>query len=461
MSSHLIPRKQCDLCSQYLYNEEYIKDHKCEFLCCTSCAKKNEFQRIPCKDCVSEIQCFQAKHSLVCTSCSKTKPIASCSSSHSYCEGCLKHLISIRSKCNFQKCCEELIDSITYKYKCNLCPNFLDESSLRCPSGHGYCNNCISNLHNSEKTQFPQCCMIHFASEYEIMNLPQNNETLWCRLCENPTITQKSACENDTNYCEDCLNTVDPSILLEQCQCTFCNTLATTIYELRKESIPDDPNLTYQEERKENNKRQSTQCRICNAIFPPEVTSCVNNFYYCEPCVNRNLNIINVKVCQCDYCRKIADWIENRRAGERDSIKRELIQKLRSKEFNPPCHVCKSASDLAFGCDHNLCFKCIAKKCFSVFYNFILCYCDRKPENIPRKAEFLCPATKCGKNIRVPAGLLLGMYKKKLQQSDLDTLAVFTPYFDGIRARFRICMCNNVVADAGDTLINCICRRAN
>ena len=214
--------------------------------------------------------------------------------------------------------------------------------------------------------------------------------------------------------------------------------------------------------KKKNNKSQSIQCSICNTIFPPEATACVNNFYYCEPCVNINLNIINVKVCQCDYCRKIADWVgEKRRVEETESIKRELIEKQRSKELHPPCHVCKSASDLAFGCDHNLCLKCIADKCFSVFYHFILCYCDRKPENIPRKAKFFCPVKNCGKNIKVPVGILLGICNEMLQKSDFDVLAVFTPYFDGMRAIFRMCKCNNMVADTGDILINCICRRTN
>ena len=455
---------------------------------------------------------------LVCAVCNQRKPdlFSECRNRYSYCNECLINSNMdpqrILDNCNCDCCINLFIQLEEYQkhnknvvkleppeggeirvvekreserlgnrldsLQCCLCGRQLDPSSFVCPNRHGYCGICLEK-YLIEKVYYSDCrycCEYAYQftivqrydhmSHHEKINVVPNNEEFKCQICMRVKETLVFGCENNVNYCEMCLNsTLDPRILFDKCKCDFCKQLVRNICEVRgfsdisssihAEAPPENP----KEEQKASKPILESYCAFCKVKVPPDSASCKNNYYYCGSCPF----LMNVReICQCEHCSRIADWIdENRRAEQVEVHKIQAVENGNSVVFQAPCHVCKGESNVAFACDHNLCYQCIAKNCFPVFQKFIQCYRQGRPEGIPRNSVFVCPVSNCKKNIRVPTELLLTMNKGMIQQTDLEILSVFIPYFDGIRARFSVCKCNRIVGDAGGININCNCRKRN
>ena len=141
----------------------------------------------------------------------------------------------------------------------------------------------------------------------------------------------------------------------------------------------------------------------------------------------------------------------------RDYLRKSSLQEslLRvSTRLAAPCVKCRQESNLAFLCNHNLCFNCIEKMMEREASCFIKTIMENRLEDLKRKFKIRCLAPGCMELISFPVRLMI---PAQIQETEKYVLEEFTPYFEGAPCKFYICNCKMLVAASGNAKMNCYC----
>ena len=126
--------------------------------------------------------------------------------------------------------------------------------------------------------------------------------------------------------------------------------------------------------------------------------------------------------------------------------------------FESKCCFCNKPSNLAYLCNHNLCYECLCNNCIRPRLTiFIENVKNGRWKAIDSKFEVRCGFKDCQEVLKFPAcffGLLGLSYEEKHYCDE------FLPYFDGISFKFSKCQCKFVVAKFGSILLGCqVCKK--
>lgn len=493
---HLKREMPCTICKNPIHHQQSFKNHSCEFQYCKACTKSLNINQLSCNICFYEVKKFLSEIGKFCWICSDENPSFRCEKNHAYCKNCMKDPENFTPEgC---KSCENIFEVELEKTKCWKCGNRkIGENLENCGNGHLYCRNCLSSIPNEEIGKLPECCLgmfkrvlpksfckacgellfdpvwrcdsghglcqncvtelnlgsqavqdcEHCKAIIEIYEFNKNTlrPVKSCNICKEAKESMYAQCEFQNFYCNECLNYIkNPDDIFAFCKCPACKNLIESIKAFRISCIVVPQILT---------------CWFCKKEFK-ENYKCENGLYYCENCLN-SIKTQEISIlCQCNYCSQLVTMIEEQIYIEMEEkrTKEEIMRRAKLEvDFTVTCQSCKEFSDFALPCNHNVCNNCVFHSNFKIFSDFLECFYSKTPEKIPEKSFSICPVKNCSVKVRVSTSFFFKFCESYFSPENLAIFSLFLPYFDGIKSKFLMCRCGNLIGLIGKLKLNCAC----
>ena len=356
---------------------------------------------------------------------------------------------------------------------CVKCSASGNNPKYTCQNQHFICESCCFSsgeyeIHNITKCDDCFDLIVSLQSSVEDLNVLQENHAdvpgkpfQQCIKCNKTDSNPNYTCQNQHFICESCWLSTGENEIYAIHSCNFCYYL---VIDLKKTNLSIvDPNILPANQGVILNNAIPTtiNCEVCSTPYDKSYAQCHNGFFFCDSCLKNIEHTVITNKCMCDYCFSLVREIKKQRqaGGDITSISNKIIQQPHNEIIlEVSCSTCKSNSDVAFLCNHNLCNNCILNESFHVIKSFAVLVYDHVITEIPEKFALHCPVISCKSKIRMPFIILYYILQKYLSQYELYILHAFIPYFDGIRCKFVVCRCNNTVGLVNNLRLNCACQ---
>lgn len=479
---------KCMLCYKFLEKNDYNcqANHK---LCksCFSDAQKREYLKNNCRSCSVN---FDNENRLsigkpnqnICVNCKGiANPIVfRCSNDHIYCTSCLATSLFEKSIAyNCSPCIEKnselyslqnhnpLVPDRKIFSRCEYCQNIVTDVFCSCINSHQFCNDCIkvfgiAIMKDQDCGECKNYAILYENAHPKLVLDPQISQNPEiddreirnkCYLCQEFFGFFSFTCQNNHNYCEGCVQK-HGIYSIKSFDCRECRNYADYEQGVQNEKLIKEISI------------QGYQCVNCAQKITDFEFCCENNHTYCRTCIQDHGTQV-LRYLNCEKCIIKAEYLDksNRESSKisfdhSGNVKNQTLSHIITKnrfDLSMACKKCSNSSEVAFSCNHNICYKCILNKVNNTFTKFLKHYKAGKINKILPKVCHKCPVDSCKQQIKPPAELLLSKLNNFFGQDDLKILKIFLPYFEGLKFKFIICDCNRVVGIVFRVRVNCYC----